>query len=266
MRSNPAFSRGCHSEPPQGVRNLAFTTRFLGYSLRERPRNDTPGKRRTSNARVGVILTIIIAWPLLTGFSLPGAFERLCSAGYRLFTKGDFGGSERHFEQAVKERPDDPTANFDYGAALYRSQKYQEALDAFGKAAKSTDPAMQQAAEYNMGNAAYRAQQLDQAIEHYKRSLCLNSADPESKFNLEMAQRQQQQQQKQPDKDKKQDKPDQKSQPQKQPQQSEEDKQNQLSKQEAERLLKSTGGDDEKLQRELRRAPTTEPATRGKDW
>lgn len=220
-----------------------------------------------SNRSTLLILTICIAWPLLTGFSLPGAFERLCSAGYRLFTKGDFGGSERHFEQAVKERPDDPTANFDYGTALYRSQKYQEALDAFGKAAKSTDPAMQQAAEYNLGNTAYRMQQLDQAIEHYKRSLCLNSADPEAKFNLEMAQRQQQQQQqKQQDRDKKQDKPDQKNQPQKQPEQSEEDKKNQLSKQDAERLLKSTGGDDEKLQRELRRAPTTESATRGKDW
>jgi Ca-activated chloride channel homolog len=211
-----------------------------------------------------LILIVVISWPLLTGFSLPGAFERLCSAGYRLFTKGDFGGSERHFEQAVKERPDDPTANFDYGTALYRGQKYQEALEAFGKAAKSTDPAMQQAAEYNLGNTAYRMQQLDQAIEHYKRSLCLNSADQEAKYNLEMALRQQQQ--KQQDKDKQQDKPDQKNQPQKQPEQSEEDKKNQLSKQEAERLLKSTGGDDEKLQRELRRAPTTERATRGKDW
>ena len=126
---------------------------------------------------------------------------------------------------------------------------------------------MQQTAEYNMGNTAYRMQQLDQAIEHYKRSLCLNSADPEAKFNLEMALRQQQQQQqKQQDKGNKQDKPDQKNPPQKQPEQSEEDKKNQLSKQEAERLLKSTGGDDEKLQRELRRAPTTERATRGKDW
>jgi tetratricopeptide (TPR) repeat protein len=218
----------------------------------------------TTTNRLRLIVPVCAAWLLLCGFSLPGAFERVCAAGSRLFHRGDFAAAERQYEGALKDHPDDPTANFGYGAALYRDGKYQEALDAYGKAAKATDPALQESAEYNAGNAAFRLKQADKALEHYKRSLYLQSSDQDAKHNLELALKQQNQQdnQKNQDKNDKQKPPQSKPKAEPQPQ----PKQDQLSKQEAERLLKSTTGDDEKLQKDLRRSPTSDKPTQGKDW
>jgi len=82
---------------------------------------------------------------------------------------------------------------FDAGAALYRLERYDEAVAAFRQAART--PELRQRSLYNLGNALVRAAEerpgepapLLDAVAAFEEALHLSPGDAEARWNLEIA-------------------------------------------------------------------------------
>jgi Ca-activated chloride channel family protein len=203
--------------------------------------------------------------------------------GNRLYEDGRFQEAHQRYLQGLAEAPTSGVLRFNDGNALYRSDEYAQAMEAYERAIESGDPELARAAWYNLGNALYRQQQLEQSLEAYKQALRLNPDDVDAKHNLERVleqmQQQQEQQQEQDDQSPNEQDPDQ-PQDQQQDQQDQNQRQNpqssdqqqppeqsgrqppqprpgQMSPEEAERLLEAVDEDPDEVNRA--RAPATGP-------
>jgi Ca-activated chloride channel family protein len=91
------------------------------------------------------------------------------------------------------ERDSSARLAFDAGAALYRLERYDEAVAAFRQAARAAD--LRQQSLYNLGNALVRAAEerpgepapLLDAVGAYEEALHLAPGDAEARWNLEVA-------------------------------------------------------------------------------
>jgi tetratricopeptide (TPR) repeat protein len=92
-----------------------------------------------------------------------------------LFNKGEFVAAEKLFKQAVDLDPENKTYQFKYGVALYRNEKFNEALVAL-KIAK-VEQASENERKYFQGLCYYRLKELDNAVSDL--SEVANSKDPQ---------------------------------------------------------------------------------------
>jgi len=155
--------------------------------------------------------------------------------GNDYFSNGDFENAEKAYREAVNIAPDSYKANFNLGDALYKQEKYDEAITNYKIVANTqTDKARVAKAHFNIGNAQLAQQKFDEAIDSYKESLRNNPADVEAKYNLAYAKKmkeQAQNQQQQDNQDKNKDNEDQnKENKDKQDQEQNKDQQNQNDK------------------------------------
>ncbi len=123
--------------------------------------------------------------------------RREVEAGNRLYEEGRYQEAHARYLSAMEKVPGLPLARFNEGNALYQSQEFQRALEAYTEALEAGDPGWEAGAWYNLGNALVRQQQLGAAVEAYKEALRRNPTDQDAKHNLEVALRQQQEQQQQ---------------------------------------------------------------------
>ncbi len=127
--------------------------------------------------------------------------------GNKLYEDGKFTEAEVEYRKGLQKKPTSFEANFNLGNALFRQEKYEEAMKYYGNAAAQTpdDKAKLAAAYHNIGNSLLMGNQIEQSIEAYKQALKNNPADDETRYNLAFAQQmlkqQQQQQQQQNQKD-----------------------------------------------------------------
>ena len=135
--------------------------------------------------------------------------------GNRLYREGRYGEAHERYLEALRAAPDSPLIRFNDANALYQSDEFQRAVDAYRGAIEAADPALEAQAWYNLGNALYRQQEVEGALEAYKQALRRNPADTDAKHNLEVAleqlqqqEQQQQQQQESDDSEQNQDEPD----------------------------------------------------------
>ena len=92
--------------------------------------------------------------------------------------------------------------NFNLGAAWYKQQKLDDAIQQFTDIAESaTDKNLKAKAYHNLGNALLESQQLEESIEAYKQSLMNNPKDDETRYNLAYAQEKLKEQQQQDNQD-----------------------------------------------------------------
>ena len=172
--------------------------------------------------------------------------------GVDAYHREQYEQAQNEFQQQLKRRPNLPALEFDLGTAAYKRGDYSAALDAFGRAMTSDDPALRTQAAYNLGNTLVQrgAAQPDKkaklaewhdAVKKYDESLKLNSKHADAAYNrdvvqrmiqeLEQEQKQEDQQKKDQDQkkddDKEQKKDDQKQQPNKDQQQKDQDKKDQ---------------------------------------
>lgn len=121
--------------------------------------------------------------------------------GNRLYHEGRYDEAHERYLEALRAAPDSPVIRFNDANALYQSDEFARAVDAYRGAIEAADPALEAQAWYNLGNALYRQQQVEGALEAYKEALRRNPGDTDAKHNLEVAlerlQQQQQQQQEQ---------------------------------------------------------------------
>ena len=125
---------------------------------------------------VGFIFLLLLVPGAVTAESA----RSLVESGNEAFRQGDFVTSLDNYEKAAESEPDSAVVLFNKGAALYKQEKYDEALNVFegaaAKALENSDPMLEAQSRYNMGNSAYRRaeklsrEDINAAFEEYKRS------------------------------------------------------------------------------------------------
>ncbi len=150
-----------------------------------------------------------LAWLLLPALASAQPGRSAVAAGNRLYDEGRYDEAHEQYLEALREAPDSSVAPFNDGNALYRTEEFQRAMEAYQKAVQSGDPVVESQAWYNIGNALFKEQQLEPALEAYKEALRRNPTDTDAKHNFELALeqlQQQDQQQRQPSDDQQDDK------------------------------------------------------------
>ena len=193
--------------------------------------------------------------------------------GNRQYNDSNYVDAEVNYRRAVDKNDQSFEAHYNLGDALFRQEKYPEALEQYAKAeqilqnddkTRKEQVASRMADTYhNMGNALYAQQQYDKAVAAYQQSLRLNPKDNDTRYNLVKAMQQLQQQQQNQNQEQQQDQqqnqqndstqqqqpPQQQQQQQQPPQQSEE----QMDKETAEQILQALEQDEQETQEKLQR-------------
>jgi len=178
--------------------------------------------------------------------------------GNKLFEQGKYTEAEVKYREGLEKNPQSYGANFNLGNALYRQEKYDDALQYYqiaGSRLKDNDKKEKSAVFHNMGNAFVKKEKYDEGIKAYKQALRYNPNDEDTRYNLAYAQQmlleQQQQQQNnqnqenQPNEDNQEPNKNQKQQQQQQNDQN-------MSRENAEQILKAIEEDEKDIQEKIK--------------
>lgn len=105
--------------------------------------------------------------------------------GNRAYERLDYDRAEERYREAQQLSDTCFEATFNLGDALYKQQRFDEAEKVFtALAADSTRSSLDRAhSYYNLGNSLFQQKKYQEALAAYKRSLRLNPADLETKYN-----------------------------------------------------------------------------------
>ena len=151
-----------------------------------------------SQYSIGFIFLLL----LVPGSVSAESARALVASGNEAFSREDFAAALENYEKAAESEPGSAAVHFNKGDALYKQEKYDEALNVFEQAAaearKEKDQMLEAQTRYNMGNSAYRRAEAlgrenpERALEEYKRSseyyqsaVKLDPSLSEAAFNLE---------------------------------------------------------------------------------
>ena len=183
--------------------------------------------------------------------------------GNRDYKKQDFTAAEVDYRRGLEANKNSYEAHYNLGDALFKQDKYQDALSEFETAAKMLDKKDDKEryakAMHNIGNCQFAQQQYDKAIAAYQESLRANPKDNDTRYNLvkamEMLQQQQQQQQQQQNQnqDQKQDQQQQQQEQQQEQQEQQQQNEDQMDKETAEQILQALEQDEQDTQEKLQK-------------
>lgn len=189
--------------------------------------------------------------------------------GNRVYNDSNYIEAEVNYRRALDKNDQSFEGHFNLGDALFRQNKFPEALEEYSKAEKllkGNEKIREEqlnsrlaATYHNMGNALYAQQQYDKAVAAYQQSLRLNPKDNDTRYNLVKAMQQLQQQQQQQNQENQQQQNDstqqqQQNQQQNQQQQQQQDQdQQQMDKETAEQILQALEQDEQETQEKLQR-------------
>jgi Ca-activated chloride channel family protein len=97
-------------------------------------------------------------------------------------------------DTALRLAPNDPLVQYDAGTAHLAAGQARKSVSLLEKAAKRADAKLSPAAHYNLGNARLAAGDAAGAVEAYKQALREEPGNPDAKYNLELALREEQKQ------------------------------------------------------------------------
>ena len=120
--------------------------------------------------------------------------------GNKSYKKENYTEAEVNYRRGLDKNDESFEAHFNLGDALFRQEKYPEALEQYVEAEKllnSNDKIREEqlksrlaATYHNMGNAYYAQQQYDKAVAAYQQSLRQNPKDDETRYNMVKAMQQ----------------------------------------------------------------------------
>ena len=186
--------------------------------------------------------------------------------GNEAYKKGEFAKASDTYGQVVQVNPENATAQFNHGNALYKTDKKEEAINAYDKSiSRLNSPAEKSNAYYNKGVVLQNDKKLPECIEAYKNALKLAPDNEDARQNLQKALQQQKQEQQQ--------KQDQKNDKKKPDQQKDQDKKkdpkpqpSKISRKDAEEKLKALMEQEKNLQDKLHKVNTATVNKPEKDW
>ena len=127
------------------------------------------------------------------------------------YKDSNFVEAEVNYRRALEKNDRSFEGHFNLGDALFRQEKYPEALEQYTQAQqvlndsedtyKGRKNSRLAATYHNIGNALYAQKQYDKAVAAYQQSLRLNPKDNDTRYNLVKAMQQLQQQQQNQSKD-----------------------------------------------------------------
>ena len=210
--------------------------------------------------------------------------------GVDAFESGDFTEAEVKFKKGLEKAPESFITNFNLGDALYKQERFDEAISSYKAAlGNASDDITRAKVHHNIGNSLLKSNKIQESIEAYKTALKHNPDDADTKYNLSYAlsllnneDQNQEQNQNQDNQDKNdqnnqnqqnQDQnQDQQNQPQPKDQETQQDNLKQpqqqeakISKEDAERILEALKNNEKDLQKELRKK-TGRAVKTDKDW
>jgi Ca-activated chloride channel family protein len=211
----------------------------------------TGGRRRAWRQRAGAA-TVALCLPFLVGFLDPPGDR--AAEGNQLYATGKYDEAASKYGEGLIDAPASPMLQFNLATALYKQEKYDDALAALAKV-EASGPRWVGPAAYNAGNARYRQgaateakdpqatiASWEQALADYKRAMVADPNDVDAKFNHELVTRklaelrkkleeQKQEQEKKEQEQQEQDQQEQQDQEQQQDQQDKQDQQDQQNQQ-----------------------------------
>ncbi len=197
--------------------------------------------------------------------------------GNREYNKENYTEAEVNYRRGLDKNKNGFEAHFNLGDALFRQEKYPEAIEEY-KAAESClkkdDKRRQAAVHHNIGNAQFAQQQYGEAVDSYKQALKSNPKDNDTRYNLVKAMQMLQQQQQQQNQDQQQQQEQQQQQQQEQEQQEQEQQQQeqqqqqqeQMDKETAEQLLQALEQDEQETQEKAKRQQAQGSRRVEKNW
>lgn len=210
--------------------------------------------------------------------------------GNREFEKENFDDSEVRYRKALEESKTPYRSSFNIADALYKQEKYGEAVDQFEDiSGLAPDKYAKSWTYHNLGNALLQNQKIEESIEAYKEALRNNPGDMETKYNLAYAQnllknqqkqnqdqnqdqdQQNQDQQNKDDqnqqKDQNQDQQNDQNQDQQNNQQQQQPQPNELSKEDAQRILQALQNQENEVQDKVKKAKAAKARVKTKiNW
>lgn len=245
---------------------------------------------------------IIITLPVIILLSISNCFaqpdRKINNQGVDAFESGNFAEAEANFKKGLEKAPDNYITNFNHGDALYKQERYDEAISSYKAALGDADDDFRKAKiHHNIGNSLLKSNKIQESIDAYKTALKHNPDDADTKYNLSYAlsllndqdkdQQQDENNDKQNQNDDNQQNQQNQNQDQNQDQQNNDQQQNQpqpkdqetqqdnlkqpqqqeakISKEDAERILEALKNNEKDLQKELRKK-AGRPVKTDKDW
>jgi len=239
------------------------------------------------NSKILIISGLIFMLPVLLHAQAERKYIR---QGNKQYEAEVFDESEILYRKALEKEQQSYSGEFNLGDAMYKQEKYEDAVRSFHKLAENqTDPVKLGELYHNMGNSFLKANQLEASIEAYKQALRNNPADNETRHNLAYAQQMQQQEQDQKDQKQDQDQQDQNQDQEQQDQNQDQDQQDQnqdqdqqdqnqdqeqqqqqqpqISREDAQRMLQALQQDEQDLQEKLKKQKAQATKVKVlKDW
>lgn len=117
--------------------------------------------------------------------------------GYDYYKSGVYDKANDKFSEGGIIKPEEALPDYYKGAAQYKLNNFQGAIDEFNSSAAKNDSEIRANSHFNAGNAYMNMRQYDKAVQSYIDALKINPKDEDYKQNLEMALHQMQQQQEQ---------------------------------------------------------------------
>lgn len=209
--------------------------------------------------------------PLLLLVFMSSHFITIAQAPVEAIKKGndayktnDFATAINQYNIATQKDDKNAIAQFNLGNALYKSDKKEDALNAYDKASSYlTKPVEKSNALYNKGVVLQNDKKLEDCIRAYKTALFADPNNVDARHNLQLALKKQKEQQQQQEKDKKdQQNKDNKNNKDNQPQQ----QKSNLSQKDAEQKLQALQQKEKELQDKLHKVNVAAPNKPEKDW
>lgn len=209
------------------------------------------------------VLTTILS---VIGFTAVAQSEKeTIKQGNEAYGKKNYPAAATEYSKVVQKNPENVTAQYNLGNALYKSEKKQEAIDAYEKSiSKLNKPVEKSNAYYNKGVVLQNDNKLPECIDAYKNALKLDPNNEDARQNLQKALKKQQEQKQKDQKEKKDEEKDkeknkdQEQKPKPQP--------SKMNKKDAEEKLKALLQKEKNLQDKLHKVNANSPNKPEKDW